>query len=81
MTHVVEEAKSGRAKCRGCDSPIAKGELRFGEKLPNPFADDSEMTLWFHIRCAAMRRPASFEEVLQHELLGDTTGRVGCRWP
>jgi len=41
---------------------IAKGELRFGERLPNPFADGEnvEMTHWFHVPCAAYRRPESF---------------------
>ncbi len=64
MTHVIEPAASGRSKCRGCKQAIAKGEYRFGEKLPNPFAD-GEMTLWFHVRCGAYRRPESFSEVLE----------------
>ncbi|MBD3648668.1 MAG: hypothetical protein HUJ31_14720 [Pseudomonadales bacterium] len=64
MTHTVEPAKSGRSKCRGCKRPIDKGELRFGERLPNPFADDGDMTLWFHLWCGAWRRPASFAEML-----------------
>ena len=38
---------------------IGKGELRFGERLDNPFAD-GEMTLWFHLDCAAFKRPESF---------------------
>ena len=64
MPHTIEPATSGRAKCRGCGQAIAKEELRFGERLPNPFADDSEMTLWFHIPCAAYKRPESLQEVL-----------------
>lgn len=64
MAHTIEPASSGRAKCRGCGQAIAKDELRFGERLPNPFADDSEMTLWFHIPCAAHKRPESLQEVL-----------------
>ena len=39
MPHVIEPAASGRAKCRGCGEKIAKGKLRFGERLPNPFGD------------------------------------------
>lgn len=39
MPHVFEHAPSGRAKCRGCDAVIAKGALRFGERLPNPYGD------------------------------------------
>jgi hypothetical protein len=61
--HVFEPAASGRAKCRGCAQPIARGELRFGERLPNPFAE-GEMTVWFHPRCAAYKRPEPFLEAL-----------------
>ena len=63
MAHTIEPASSGRARCRGCGKTIAKAELRFGERLPNPFAD-GEMTLWFHLPCAAFRRPESLLEVL-----------------
>jgi hypothetical protein len=64
MPHIVEPAASGRSKCRGCGESIAKGELRFGERLPNPFAD-GEMTQWYHTLCGAYRRPESFNEILQ----------------
>jgi hypothetical protein len=63
MANVIETATSGRAKCRGCDLKIAKGELRFGERLPNMFGD-GEMTLWFHPACAAYKRPEPFLEAL-----------------
>ena len=63
MPHVIEPATSGRAKCRGCGRVIPKGELRFGERLPNPFADGAEMTHWFHLPCAAMKRPEVFLEI------------------
>lgn len=63
MTHTIEPAASGRARCRGCKQPIARDELRFGERLPNPFAD-GEMTLWFHLVCGAYRRPASLSEII-----------------
>jgi hypothetical protein len=43
---------------------IAAGELRFGESLPNPFAD-GEMTHWFHPECAAFKRPEPFLETLE----------------
>ena len=42
MAHIIEEAKSGRAGCRTCRKPIAKGELRFGEEVENQFADAGE---------------------------------------
>lgn len=62
MAHVIEPASSGRAKCRSCDQPIAKGELRFGERQPNAFGE-GEMTLWFHLPCAAYSRPEPFLEM------------------
>ena len=64
MPHVFEPAASGRAKCRGCGEPLPKGELRFGERLPNPFAE-GEMTHWFHPACAAYKRPEALLEGLQ----------------
>ena len=64
MSHVIEAASSGRSKCRGCGQQIARGELRFGERLPNPFAD-GDMTLWFHVACAAYKRPESLLQTLR----------------
>ena len=63
MSHVIEQAASGRAKCRGCDQKIEKGTLRFGERQPNAFGE-GEMTLWFHLPCAAYKRPAAFLEAV-----------------
>ncbi len=63
MPHVIEPAASARAKCRGCGERIASGELRFGESLPNPFAE-GETHHWFHLECAAMKRPEPFLEAL-----------------
>jgi hypothetical protein len=64
VLHVVEPAASGRAKCRGCGEPIAKAELRFGERLPNPYGE-GEMTLWFHLACGAFKRPEPFLQALE----------------
>lgn len=63
MGHVIEPASSGRAKCRSCGAAIVKDELRFGERQPNAFGD-GEMTLWLHLRCAALQRPEPFLEAL-----------------
>ncbi|HKY32501.1 MAG TPA: PARP-type zinc finger-containing protein [Candidatus Polarisedimenticolia bacterium] len=63
MPHLFEQAPSGRAKCRGCGRSIERGELRFGERIPNPFAD-GETTLWFHPMCAAYKRPEQLLEAL-----------------
>ena len=73
MPNVFEPAASGRSKCRGCSLAIARGELRFGERLPNPFAD-GEMTIWFHPFCAAYKRP---EALLQG--LAESTDGVAQR--
>jgi hypothetical protein len=70
MPHLFENAPSGRAKCRGCTRPIPKGELRFGERIPNPFAE-GETTIWFHPMCAAYKRPEAM-----HETLAAGTGDV-----
>jgi hypothetical protein len=59
VPHAFETAPSGRAKCRGCGEAIVKGELRFGERMPNLFGE-GEMTLWFHVRCGAFTRPEPF---------------------
>jgi hypothetical protein len=64
MPHVIEPAATGRASCRGCGERIAAGELRFGESVPNAFAD-GDTTHWFHLLCGAFKRPEPFLEALQ----------------
>src|SRR5258708_6204949 len=39
MPSVIEAASSGRAKCRVCGQAILKGQLRFGEALPNAYGE------------------------------------------
>jgi hypothetical protein len=73
MPHVFEAATSGRSRCRGCARNIERGELRFGERIPNPFAE-GETTLWFHPLCAAYKRP---EVLLQ--ALGESGANVAGR--
>jgi Poly(ADP-ribose) polymerase and DNA-Ligase Zn-finger region len=63
MPHMFEPASSGRSKCRGCGRPISKGELRFGESVPNLFAE-GDTTLWFHPACAAYKRAQPLLEAL-----------------
>jgi hypothetical protein len=74
MDHVIEPAASGRAKCRGCGEKLAKGELRFGERFPNPFGEGLA-THWYHPPCAAFKRPAPFLEALEpvRAALGDVS--------
>jgi len=66
MPHLLEIAPTGRATCRACGGKIAGKEWRFGERLPNPYADEegAEMTRWYHLACAAYRRPDALLETL-----------------
>jgi hypothetical protein len=91
MPDVLQHAPSGRAKCRACGEAIAKGELRYGEEVTNPFTEGLT-TLWFHLDCGALRRPekarplllesseaiASREELLVEAELGQAHPRL-CR--
>jgi hypothetical protein len=63
VAHLFEPAATGRSKCRGCAQPIQRGELRFGERVPNAFGE-GETTLWFHPLCAAYKRPQPLLEAL-----------------
>ncbi|SRR5579883_3077615 len=65
MAHVIEAAKTGRASCRTCKSPIAKGELRFGEEVPNAFAPGEMTYFWHHLGCAAKKKPAALKQALE----------------
>jgi hypothetical protein len=67
VPHVIEPAASARSNCRGCGRRIGRGELRFGERMPNPFAE-GETTLWFHPACAAFKRPAPLLEACAQQL-------------
>lgn len=64
MPHTIEPAKSGRASCRTCRKPIAKGELRFGEETPNAFNDGEPSFVWHHLECAAKKRPNELKQAL-----------------
>jgi hypothetical protein len=63
MPHLFEAAPTGRAKCRGCGKPLEKSAIRFGERIPNPFAE-GETTLWFHPLCGAYKRPEAMLQAL-----------------
>lgn len=64
MPDLVAPSPSARAKCRGCGKSIDKGELRFGEADTNPFGE-GETHRWFHLRCAALKRPERFGPMLE----------------
>lgn len=65
MAHTIEIAKSGRAGCRTCRKPIAKGELRFGEETANQFGDAGDTSYrWHHLACAAQKHPDELRSAL-----------------
>jgi len=63
MTDLIEPATTGRAKCRRCAGKIEKGSWRFGETVPNAFGE-GDATRWFHLMCAAEKRPEKLREAL-----------------
>lgn len=63
MPDLIESASSGRARCRGCGRAIPKGELRFGEALPNAYAE-GEALYYYHLVCAACMRPENLQASL-----------------
>lgn len=73
MANHIEEAKSGRAACRTCKKPIAKGELRLGVEAANAFGDQPSMQ-WHHLLCAASKLPAELKEALD-AYTGDVPNR------
>ena len=64
MPDTIEPAPTARAKCRGCGRTIEKGALRYGEADANPFGE-GETFRWFHLDCAALRRPEKFGPALE----------------
>jgi hypothetical protein len=65
MPHIIETAKSGRASCRTCKKPIAKGELRLGEEVANQFAAGEMTHVWHHLECAAKKKPGPLKAALE----------------
>lgn len=64
MPNLIEPAATARAKCRGCGERIAAAVLRFGESVPNPYGE-GDTTHWFHLECAAFKRPQPFLETVE----------------
>ncbi len=65
MAHVIERAKSGRAKCRKCREKIEKDVFRFGHEVESQFGDEGFATQWYHLECAAQKVPIDLEKTLQ----------------
>ena len=76
MAHIIEEAKSGRAACRTCKKPIAKGELRFGEEFESQFAEGGAGHRWHHLACAAAALPDALAPTLA-AYTGEVPDRAG----
>ena len=74
MANVIEEAKSGRASCRTCKKPIAKGELRLGIETQTQFSDAPSLQ-WHHLPCAAAKHPDELRAALA-EYPGEVPGRA-----
>lgn len=64
MPDTIAQAPTARSKCRACGRTIDKGTLRFGEAEANPFGE-GETQRWFHLECAALRRPERFGPALE----------------
>jgi hypothetical protein len=64
MPDTITPAPTARSKCRGCGKTIDKGVLRFGEADQNPFGE-GETQRWFHLECAALKRPERFGPALE----------------
>lgn len=63
----VEHAKSSRSKCRVCDAPIPKGDVRVGkigsDQLPN--GRHVQLTMWHHEQCFDQHASADERRVVQ----------------
>ncbi len=59
----LEVSPSGRAGCRGCKKPVAKGEVRFAESFTLPGAEDVSYRYW-HLPCAAVKLGANLKTAL-----------------
>jgi len=65
MEDIIEEAKSGRAKCRTTGEKIAKGELRFGEAFVNTFSSSGSISYrWHKLEAAAKRFPSKVKKAM-----------------
>jgi hypothetical protein len=78
MPHKIDTAPTGRAGCRGCKEPIAKGQVRFGEEFANPYSEDGGMSFrYWHLACAATKLANELAPVLAaYDGAVDDRGRI-----
>lgn len=60
--HLIEKARSNRARCRACSGSIAKDELRLGVAQAQENGGHSH--IWLHLACAPADRALELEEAL-----------------
>jgi len=59
----LEVSPSGRAACRGCKKPIAKGEVRFAESYTMPGTDQVAFR-YHHTACAVAKLASELGEAI-----------------
>jgi len=69
--YLIEQARSGRSKCKACKRTIQKDKPRFGLLIEGPFGPGY---LWHHLTCAARRRFADVEEAYAMGIGQDVEG-------
>ena len=75
MGHIIEKAKSGRAKCRSCKKAIEKDTLRLGEEILDPFGSGGTTHVWHHTDCAAEKKPDELKAAMA-EFEGEIPNRA-----
>ncbi|PSN54639.1 Poly [ADP-ribose] polymerase [Blattella germanica] len=69
LPYRAEYAKSGRASCKGCKSPIAKDVLRLAVMVQSPMFD-GKTPHWYHFMCFFGRqRPKTIGDISHFESL------------
>ncbi|KAG5892238.1 hypothetical protein JTB14_014609 [Gonioctena quinquepunctata] len=69
LPYIGEYAKSGRAGCKGCKRPIAKGELRLAVMVQSAFHDGKDAK-WHHFDCFFNKqRPKTTDDIDHYESL------------
>lgn len=61
---IIEYARSGRAKCKGCRKAIKKDDLRLGVMVEGPFGQGH---MWYHLECSAGHIMEKLEEAYETE--------------
>ena len=62
--YIIEAARSGRSKCKGCRKAIEKDTHRLGVLVEGPYGLGH---MWYHLNCAAKRIWGKLEEAYAAE--------------